>query len=369
MFLKDIQSIRPENVLSQEQAIEWLSCAHAHSEFIERNKDLDKEAFYINIKTFFERFGIDETQIFRRGTVLKDLTHTNWEAMDIFKIELDPRGISNEDRLAVYSIEAEKVINEFYQNVMEAPANIFHVTCTGYASPSCAQKIVGSKHWGDRTQVMHIYHMGCHAAITAIRIGLGQTEKGKSTDVIHTEICSLYLDPSLHDPEQLILQSIFADGFIKYSFDFEQPERGFRVVSAMEKIVSDSEGVMTYVQASPGMAIMLSQGAMDLMSEYVLEFVVKDLKLALHELKDCVFAIHPAGPRIIESLQQLLRLNENQVIHSQQVLFENGNMASATLPYIWKNILEDKNVKSGTIVISLAIGHGLTVAGAIFEKI
>ena len=34
--------------------------------------------------------------------------------------------------------------------------------------------------------------------------------------IVHTEMCSLHLDPSRHEPEQIVIQSLFADGFIAY---------------------------------------------------------------------------------------------------------------------------------------------------------
>jgi predicted naringenin-chalcone synthase len=50
------------------------------------------------------------------------------------------------------------------------------------------------------------------------------------------------------------------------------------------------------------------------------------------------------------------------------VLFERGNMSSATLPHIWAKILSEAGVRSGTPVVNLAFGPGLTVVGAIFMK-
>jgi len=43
-------------------------------------------------------------------------------------------------------------------------------------------------------------------------------------------------------------------------------------------------------------------------------------------------------------------------------------MSSATLPHVWKAILDDDAVPSGTLIVSLAFGPGLTIAGAILRK-
>lgn len=36
-------------------------------------------------------------------------------------------------------------------------------------------------------------------------------------DILHTEVCSLHVQAHDHSPEQLVVQSLFADGFIVYS--------------------------------------------------------------------------------------------------------------------------------------------------------
>jgi predicted naringenin-chalcone synthase len=79
-----------------------------------------------------------------------------------------------------------------------------------------------------------------------------------------------------------------------------------------------------------------------------------------------MFAIHPGGPKIIETVKEALELAENQITESQKILFERGNMSSATLPHIWQLILE-KEYPPGTKVVSFAFGPGLTVFGAVFE--
>ena len=66
----------------------------------------------------------------------------------------------------------------------------------------------------------HAYHMGCYAAMPALRIAAGFVATGsRRVDSSHTELCSLHLDPTDHRLEQLVVQSLFADGLIRYSAD------------------------------------------------------------------------------------------------------------------------------------------------------
>jgi predicted naringenin-chalcone synthase len=96
--------------------------------------------------------------------------------------------------------------------------------------------------------------------------------------------------------------------------------------------------------------------------------VEKLLKKVPRNDKPLIYAIHPGGPKIIDYLQQLFCCTDQQISHSRQILQNHGNMSSATLPFIWKSILEDPAIEDGTQIISLAFGPGLTIAGGILEK-
>jgi alkylresorcinol/alkylpyrone synthase len=82
-----------------------------------------------------------------------------------------------------------------------------------------------------------------------------------------------------------------------------------------------------------------------------------------------IFAIHPGGPRIVEHIQEALGLDPDQVAISSSVFTENGNMSSATVPHILKQIVEEPSIPAGARVVSLAFGPGLTITGLVAEKI
>jgi len=95
------------------------------------------------------------------------------------------------------------------------------------------------------------------------------------------------------------------------------------------------------------------------------ELFIKSGLSATEGLKS-IFAVHPGGPKIIDSVQQVLELSDDQISESKKILFERGNMSSATLPHVWNEIL-NKNYPAGTRVVSFAFGPGLTLFGSVFE--
>jgi predicted naringenin-chalcone synthase len=129
---------------------------------------------------------------------------------------------------------------------------------------------------------------------------------------------------------------------------------------------------MSWITADGGMKMTLSRHVPAHVAIHIREFVLglcqqSELDLSI-VLKRGLFAVHPGGPKIIDAIKEKLELTESQVAASRRVLFERGNMSSATLPHIWQ-IISDSKPASGQYVISLAFGPGLTVFGAVFESI
>lgn len=284
----------------------------------------------------------------------------DWEHHAVYHLtEKSKSGAGIGERNRIFTEKAGRVFKELYQD--RIPGQLVHVTCTGYTSPSAPQKFFNDKE--KAPGITHAYHMGCYASLPAVRLAAGlHHSTGDEVDVVHNEICSLHLNPGIHTPEQMVVQSLFADGHIKYSISSKK--EGFRILNISEKLLPDSTEDMTWVPDSFGMQMSLSREVPFKIRDALPEFLKR-----MHTEKDnTIFAIHPGGPKIIEAVQKKLELSDEQVRASKKVLYERGNMSSATLPHVWHEILSEKPA-SGTKVISLAFGPGLTIFGGLFEVV
>jgi predicted naringenin-chalcone synthase len=129
---------------------------------------------------------------------------------------------------------------------------------------------------------------------------------------------------------------------------------------------------MTWVLSEWGFRMTLSREVPERIAETLPGFLTRlydqaGEDFAAARARTC-FAVHPGGPRIIDSVQELLGLSEQQVAISRALLYERGNMSSATLPHVWARVLETPEVPKGALVASLAFGPGLTIAGTLFRK-
>ena len=354
MILGDFECIRPPHETSQHQLLEWLS-----------------EALGEGFSEKLWRVACKPDQIEKRGHILADYLHRNWNEMEVFRLKELPSGLDLGVRMEIYEKFVNDVFERFYPTDRSPPDDLIHVSCTGYVSPSGAQQLVSKRSWGQQTTVTHAYHKGCYGSIPALRLARGFLSAGHTrADVVHTEACSLHANPSRQETGQLVVQSLFADGFIKYSLGKVSQPSFYRVLALHEEIIPDSADAMIWKVMNHGFEMTLAKEIPVFITRALhafLERLCSMAKLDLETVKrQAAFAIHPGGPKILQYVADLLQLNPNQVKESRGVLRDYGNMSSATLPHIWQRMLPQLN--SGDKVISLAFGPGLTICAAVLEK-
>lgn len=354
--LTNFQVIRPKYQLEQEKILEWIARAHTQAEGQALNS-----SFYQEIREKLLKIGLGPEKIQSRGFEMYDCFHENWHEMEVYNLNHHPRGFGFQERSSFYDKTVTNVFEKFYPDNETLPDNLIHVTCTGYVTPSGAQKLVANRGFGAKTAVTHAYHMGCYASIPAIRMGVGFAS---SVDIVHTELCSIHMNPLLHDMGQLVVYSLFADGYIKYSLS--KKGRGLKVLALHEEIIPDSIEAMSWSPAEWGMKMTLIKDVPVLIARALPGFLAAMMKKAkMHDLSKALFAIHPGGPKIIEQVGKILKLEPFQLAHSESVMKNYGNMSSATLPHIWHKILNEE--PEGTYIVSLAYGPGLSISGGILQ--
>ncbi len=364
----------------QEEGLEWLAAAHARAAATACGRDDELPLWHERMGRLARRYSCPPGHIGWRRSELADFMHTDWPRMHIFNLHENPRGRGLGVRNRFFTETANRVVQCLFAGDSHPPSDLLHVSCTGYASPSPIQRLIESKKWNTRTHATQVYHMGCYAALPALRVAAGLLSDGRGSparraEIVHTELCTLHFDPGDHSPEQLVVQSLFADGHIRYTLTPEAAQTGgrcFELLSLREEIVPDSLDDMTWVLSEWGFRMTLSRDVPGRVAACLPRFL-SDLLCGAglksdDAVGDALFAVHPGGPRILDSVRELLRLREDQVALSREVLFRRGDMSSATLPHIWMAVADDPAVRSGTVVVSLAFGPGLTVAGALFRK-
>ena len=134
----------------------------------------------------------------------------------------------------------------------------------------------------------------------------------------------------------------------------------------------DSAAAMAWFCSDFGMEMVLARDVPEKIARSLSSFVAGLLHQAgqaSSATEKAVFAIHPGGPKIVDQIAATLKLGEPQIALSRRVLRRAGNMSSATLPHIWQEIARSASVQEGQLVVSLAFGPGLTLSGAVLQKV
>jgi predicted naringenin-chalcone synthase len=374
--ISEFRRVAPPLLLSQSYALEWLREAHEKALAADPNDPPNsKEQLLARLQQIAE----GASQIHARGSWCEDFASAEAGECKIFT-DQEPQGACLGVRARVYQHAVEQIFQDLYPSSRTLPDHLLHVSCTGYVSPSAPQRLVAQRQ--APTHVTHLYHMGCGAALPAIRLAASACQPsswqpwGRSArvDCVHTELCTLHLNPSQHDLSELVVQALFADGAIAYSVHpAQQGEQTQFVLEAhREELLPGTAHAMTWELRSWGFAMTLGREVPVYLKRALpgfMERLAEQANQSVAELVDSAYwAIHPGGPRIVEQVASRMNLQPWQTEHSRAILRQHGNMSSATLPHVWQSLLEDSQVPYGAQVVTLAFGPGLTLAGALLRK-
>lgn len=343
--------------LAQEDATKWLQDYHG-----------------LNDRELFEKYAIRPEDISSRSVYASGIGDQPYSGEPLYQKGQNPlMGLRSEHAQR----KIEEIFESLYQGEEKSPEHLCHVSCTHYQSPSAAQKMVVAKEWGDHTQVTHLYHMGCYASLPAIRVAGSYISAGaQNTHIVHTELCSFHLNKDNANAEQTIMKTLFADGAIKYLVSDEEnfkntQKAGLEILAQKEVLLPNTQNEMSWKVGEHGFAMTLTKSVPLILAKKIERFMRDLFSLAGLdydlEKNQSLFAVHPGGPKIIELVEKMLKLDPSQVEHSKKILKARGNMSSATIPHIWNEILIDPRQKDQTYVATVAFGPGLTITGAVLK--
>jgi alkylresorcinol/alkylpyrone synthase len=238
--------------------------------------------------------------------------------------------------------------------------DLLAVSCTGYSGPGLDVHLVDDLGLGDRVQRLAVGHMGCYAALPALRTAAAlSAASGRRALVACVELCSLHLQ-QVRTREDAVYQALFGDGAAAALVGGGGD--GPAIVGSATTTVPGSEERMGWLVEDEGFRMWLSPRVPALV-ERGLGRLVEDL-LGPHGLAAADvahWAVHPGGPEIIDRVQRRLGLSDAQVARSREVLADGGNRSSATILFILEQLLASGEAEPGQWIVALAFGTGLTL--------
>lgn len=311
------------------------------------------------IGTIFERAGVDY-----RYTVVDETFYAEEKSTeqrnDRYMAEAVPLGERLiRDGLAAAGIDPQE-IDDFIV-----------VSCTGFSIPGLDLLIAGRLGMRPDLRRTCILGMGCYGAFPGLLRAseAASARPGRKALVMSLELCSLHLQRNT-TAESVVSSALFSDGaaMAVVSMDDSHSTRGPKLIGSATHCDYQTLDHMSFSLTDQGFRMYLSSYVPELLAAQVEQFA--DSLLAQHGLKrdDVRFwGIHPGSTKIVDYVQERLRLTDDQVSHSHAVLSEYGNMSSATILFVLERIQRCENPAPGDYAMLMAFGPGLTMEAALVQ--
>lgn len=283
---------------------------------------------------------------------------------------------STKVRNDLYTEAARPLFKEVAEKALEdspfQAGDITHVvtvSCTGFCAPGPDYFLVRDLCLKPSVQRFHVGFMGCYAAFPALKMAKAfcQADPNAVVLVVCLELCTLHLQLG-GDIDRLLASSVFADGAGAALVSAKKPQTpAFELIALATTLTAEGEGDMAWSVGDEGFDIVLSS--------YVPEILEANIGAALAPLfaqfgldvPDIErWGIHPGGRAILDKVEKSLKLEDDALEPSRTVLRDYGNMSSATVLFVLKEILA--NSARGERVCAVAFGPGLTVESGLLTR-
>ena len=253
--------------------------------------------------------------------------------------------------------------------------HLITVSCTGMYAPGLDIELVQALGMAPSVRRTCVNFMGCYAAVNALRLAdeMVRANPAARVLVVSVELCTLHFQKS-HEPDHLISNALFGDGAAACLVQ-GQPLPGGQPSLALRAFHCGLEPAgladMAWHIGDFGFEMTLS-GYVPALIEGGIGALVARL---LHELPVRAqdirhFALHPGGRKILEAIEKALGLTAHDNRHAYQVLREYGNMSSATVLFVLRELLAHATpADHGAPVLSCAFGPGLTMEAMLLEVV
>jgi len=283
-------------------------------------------------------------------------------------------GPDTAERMRLYEKEALPLACQASQRALQqsklGPSDITHlvtVSCTGFAAPGFDIGLI--KKLGLRSSVArtHIGFMGCHGAFNAMRVAHAFVETDPNARVL---VCATELS-SLHyyypwNPKRMVGNALFGDGSaaVVCGRGKEYPGERWRLIANGSFLFPNSEQELTWKIGNHGFDMSLSTRVPGLITAHMgpwLKDWLAQQNLDLSQIGS--WALHPGGPRILNTIEESLGLTKGTASASRDILHEFGNMSSPTILFI-VDCLRQRNAPLPCV--ALGFGPGMVVEGMLF---
>jgi len=272
---------------------------------------------------------------------------------------------ANEAYLEVALDLAEQALLNALDQAQLAPSEVdivFSTTVTGLAVPSLEARLAGRVGLRQDVKRIPLFGLGCVAGAAGVARmhDYLRAFPDQVAALLAVELCSLTIQRQDNSIANLVATSLFGDGagavIAKGGNRAGGQGRGPKVLATRSRLYPDTEEVMGWKIGADGFRIVLSAEVATITEKYLGEDVRQFL--ADHGLKPqdiSRWICHPGGPKVIDTVEEVLDLPGDALDRTRNSLRENGNLSSVSVLDVLRANLADQP-PAGSIGLMIAMG-------------
>ena len=247
---------------------------------------------------------------------------------------------------------------------------LISTSCTGLMSPSINAYLINE--FRMRSDIIHIpvaqvgFSGGTSGVIYVDHL-LKSKKKSKAL-MINLEFNTNTLQYNNYNLDNIIGTAIFADGIACSIFENSgKKKKSLQVVDVFSHHFYDSQDILRYDVGTTGFTLKMSKELPVLVARNYLKIANQFLLKHDLSIKDMDhILVHPGGIRILESIGKIIEEFGKHVKSSIKVMENYGNMSSATIMFILRDVFVGK-LKNGEKILMTSFGPGFVANFILFE--
>ena len=215
--------------------------------------------------------------------------------------------------------------------------------------------------------------MGCYAAVNAVKLAdaFCRADAAARVLIVSVELCTLHFQKSPEE-DHLISNALFGDGAaacLVQAAPLPNEAPSLALTAFHCGLEPDGHDDMAWHINDFGFEMTLSSYVPKLIQRgirHLTDGLLDSLPVQLAGIRH--FAIHPGGRKILETIETELGLTREDNRHAYRVLRDYGNMSSATVLFVLRDVLAAATpADHGAPVLSFAFGPGLTMEAMLLQ--
>lgn len=242
-------------------------------------------------------------------------------------------------------------------------------SCTGYLCPGLTSYVAEALRLRPDVRPFDLQGMGCGAALPNLETAHNflQVHPGGNVLSIAVEICSatLYLDEA---PDILISNALFGDGAAAAVLTNRPGNGRVQLKGFSAGLYPQDRQHLHYRTENSKLRNVLSVEVPEVgarRSKEVIDRLLAQSGKGYNDIQHWI--VHPGGEKIINAVKDGLGLPEESLKASRTVLYNYGNMSSASVLFVLDEVLRNHDPQPGDTGVMCSFGAGFGVYAGLLE--